>query len=157
MAYGDLDTRCLGFEGFTPGVGFDGIPVAGHWSLPADPVIQGAVLHLMPIAGQNWWEGYRPRAMKIHVTTSPNAGGGYVKSTEEGLFAKHLADILSSYYDGATEILFNWGDGTYDFLYIFFYVFYEAFTITRIELDPLPVLNIPKGFWTKEIKCREVV
>jgi hypothetical protein len=91
--------------------------------------------------------------MKIHATTSLGYGTEYVKGTNNG----NLATFYPTYYDGATEILFNWGDGTYDFSYISFDVYYEAFTITRIELDPLPVLNIPKGFWTKEIKCREVI
>jgi hypothetical protein len=112
-----------------------------------------AVLHRIAVAGQKWWEGYRPRAMKIHAATSLGYGEGDVIDASNGL----LAYFFPTYYDGATEILFNWGDGTYDFSYISFPVFYEAFTITRIELDPPPVLNIPKGFWTKEIKCREVV
>jgi hypothetical protein len=95
--------------------------------------------------------------MKIHVATAPGLGSADVRSTEGGFKTGFLATFDSSYYDGAPEILFNWGDGTYDFAYILFYIFYVAFTITRIELDPPPVLNIPKDFWTKEIKCREVV
>jgi hypothetical protein len=91
--------------------------------------------------------------MKIHATTSLGYGAEYVIDANGGT----LATFDPTYYDGSTEILFNWGDGTYDFSYILFYIFYVAFTITRIELDPPPVLNIPKGFWTKEIKCREVV
>ena len=131
MAYAEVDHNGYGLDS-------TGTPEAGLWVRDFGGCLGYATLHLLPLAGVNWWVSDPPRAMTITFTavgqyggSSNTANGGTIVSGVEYPFTTNsLTDITFDQWEPALV------------------------TVTSIQFDPWPLVGA--HFWRDEVRCTEV-